>query len=116
MPARYREELRLARDLDAATRDAAEEWFRLAHIKAPRWWFICVALAPFVIMTGSLIVLLITTLLREVSVDLIAELLGLIWLLLIPAQLLAANVAMKNILVSGAANVEIGRASCRERV
>ena len=101
MPLVYREELRLARDLDAATRDAAEQWRRLAHIKAPRWWFVCVALAPFVIMSGSLIVVVVAALLGVVS----AELLGFCWLLLVPAQLLAANVAMKNVLVSGAANV-----------
>ena len=104
-PPAYREELRLARDLDAATREAAEQWLRLAHLKTPRWWFICVAVAPFVLLTGSLIVLLIAALLRAVSLDSTAELLGFVWLLLVPAQLLAASVAMKNILVSGATNV-----------
>ena len=107
----YREELRLTRDLDSATRDAAEQWLRLAHIKVPRWWFICVAIAPFLLMTGGLIVLLTTALLRVVSGDALPGLLVYVWLVLIPVQLLAANVAMKNILVSGATNVGLAFAA-----
>lgn len=107
----YREELRLTRDLDSATREAAEEWLRLAHIKVPRWWFICVAIAPFLLMTGGLIVLLTTALLRVVSGDALPGLLVYVWLVLIPVQLLAANVAMKNILVSGATNVGLAFAA-----
>src|SRR6185295_6807898 len=64
MPQVYREELRLARNLDSATRKAAEQWLRLAHITAPRWQLICAAIAPFVLMTGSLMILLIAALLR----------------------------------------------------
>jgi predicted RNA-binding Zn-ribbon protein involved in translation (DUF1610 family) len=105
MPPVYREELRLARDLDSATREAAERWMRLAHIKAPRWWLICAAIAPFVLMTGGLTVLLIATLLGVVGAPALPGLLPYVWLTLIPAQLLAANVAMKNVLVSGATNV-----------
>jgi len=105
MPQTYREELRLARDLDSATRDAAERWMRLAHIKAPRWWLICAAIAPFVLMTGGLAILLMADLLRVVSAQALPGLLPYVWVTLIPAQLLAANVAMKNILVSGASNV-----------
>ena len=101
----YREELRLTRDLDSATREAAKQWLRLAHIKAPRWWFICAALAPFLLMTGSLIILLTAALLRVVNVHALPGLLVYVWVVLIPAQLLAANVTMKNILVSGATNV-----------
>jgi len=105
MPQTYREELRLARDLDSATRDAAERWMRLAHIKAPRWWLICAAIAPFVLMTGGLAILLMADLLRVVSAQALPGLLPYVWVTLIPAQLLAANVAMKYILVSGASNV-----------
>jgi predicted RNA-binding Zn-ribbon protein involved in translation (DUF1610 family) len=105
LPQIYREELRLKRNLDAATRKAAEQWMRLAHIKVPRWWLICAAIAPFVLMTGSLVILLIAALSRVVSGHALPELLAGVWLTLIPAQLLAANVAMKNILVSGATNV-----------
>ncbi|HSE18164.1 MAG TPA: hypothetical protein VLB46_14000 [Pyrinomonadaceae bacterium] len=105
MPQVYREELQLTRNLDAATRNAAEQWLRLAQIKAPRWRLICAALAPFVLMTGSLIILLSAALLRVVSVQAVPWLLAGAWLTLIPAQLLAANIAMKNILVSGATNV-----------
>jgi len=105
VPGIYREELRLARDLDSATRQAAEQWLRLAHIKVSRSLLICAAVAPFVLMTGGLLILLSASLLRVVSVDALPELLAIVWLILIPAQLLAANIAMKNILVSGATNV-----------
>jgi len=105
VPQTYREELRLARDLDSATRDAAERWMRLAHIKAPRWWLICAAIAPFVLMTGGLAILLMADLSRVVSAQALPGLLPYVWVPLIPAQLLAANVAMKNVLLSGATNV-----------
>jgi hypothetical protein len=105
VPQIYREELRLTRDLGSATREAAEQWLRLAHIKVPRWWLISAAIAPFVLMTGGLMILLIAALLRMVSGDALPGLLPYVWLTLIPAQLLAANVAMKNVLVSGATNV-----------
>jgi hypothetical protein len=105
VPEVYREELHLTRDLDSATREAAAQWLRLAHLKVPRWWLICAATAPFVLMTASLVVLIIAALLQVVSVHALPELLLAIWLLMIPAQLLAANVAMKNVLVSGATNV-----------
>lgn len=105
MPQVYRDELRLTRDLDSATRKAGEQWLRLARIKVPRWWFICAAIAPFVLMTGGLIILLSAALLRVVSGQELPALLPYVLLILIPAQLLAANVAMKNILVSGATNV-----------
>ena len=105
MPEVYREELRLARDLDSATRKAANQWMRLAHIKVPRWWLICAAIAPFVLLTAGLIMLLSAALLGVVSGPALPGLLAGVWLILVPAQLLAANVAMKNILVSGATNV-----------
>lgn len=105
MPPIYREELRLARDLDSATREAAERWMRLARIKVPRWWLICAAITPFLLMTGGLVIILVASLLRVVSSDELPGLMPYVWLTLIPAQLLAANVAMKNVLVSGAANV-----------
>ena len=111
VPEAYREELRLARDLDSATRHAAEQWLRLARIKVPRWWFICAALAPFVLMTVGLVILLVAGLLRAVSGAALPALLPYVWLTLIPAQLLAANVAMKNILVSGATNVGVAFAA-----
>jgi hypothetical protein len=105
MPLVYREELRLARDLDSATREAAEQWLRLAHIRVRRWWLICAAIAPFVLLTGSLAIVLGAVLLGEVSANVTPELLAGAWLTLIPAQLLGAHVAMKNVLVSGATNV-----------
>ena len=105
VPAVYRDELRLTRDLDSATRQAAEQWMRLAHIKVSRWWLVCAAITPFVLMTGSLVFLLIAALSEVVNVDAVPASLRWLWLLIIPAQLLAANVAMKNVLVSGATNV-----------
>src|SRR6185436_3448081 len=105
VPEVYREELRLARDLDSTTRKAAERWLRLARIKVPRWWLICAAIAPFVLLTAGLVILLIAALLRVVSGPALPGLLPYVWLALIPVQLLAGNVGMKNILVSGATNV-----------
>jgi len=105
MPLVYREELRLTCDLDSATREAVEQWLRLARIKVRRWWLICAAIAPFVLLTGSLVIILSAALLHLTSVSVVPTLLAGAWLTLIPAQLLAANVAMKNVLVSGATNV-----------
>lgn len=105
MPQSYREELRLTRDLDSATREAAKQWLRLSQLKAPRWWFIAAAIAPFVLLTAGLVTLLIVGLVGVVSADRLPGLLPYVWLVLIPAQLLAANVAMKNVLVSGVTNV-----------
>jgi len=105
IPDAYREELRLKRELDSATREAAAQWMRLARIKVPRWWFILTAIAPFVLMSGGLLVLLTAALFRVVSGAALPGLLAGVWLTLIPAQLLAANIAMKNVLVSGAMNI-----------
>src|SRR4051794_29131475 len=85
VPQVYREELHLTRDLDSATRAAAEQWLRLAHIKAPRWWLICAAIAPFMLMTGSLLVLLIAALLQVVNGHALPELLVGVWLIMVPA-------------------------------
>src|SRR6185295_8332138 len=105
IPQVYREELRLTRDLDSAARGAAEQWKRLAQIKVTRWRLACAAIAPFVLLTVGLVVLLVAALLRVVSVHTVPGWLAGVWLILIPAQLLAANVAMKNVLVNGATNV-----------
>jgi hypothetical protein len=64
-----------------------------------------------VLLTGGLAILLIAALLRVVSVHALPGLLASVWLILVPAQLLAASVAMKNILVSGAANVGVAFAA-----
>ena len=106
VPEVYREELRLARDLDQATRRAIEEWARLDRIKVPRWWFVCAASAPFVLMAGGLGIVLAIGLVRLVSGTALPLLVGVcVWLPLIPAQAVAAKVAMRNLLVSGAARV-----------
>ena len=111
MPPVYREELQLARNLDSATRKAAEQWLRLAQIKVPRWWLISAAIAPFVLLTSGLMIVLTAALAGVVSGHTLPTLLAGVWLMLIPAQLLAAHVAMKNILVSGAANVGVAFAA-----
>ena len=111
MPQVYREELRLTRDLDSTTRQAAAQWLRLARIKAPRWWFVCAALAPFVLLSGGLVVVLIDAVLGVVSGDALPGLLLWVWVIIIPAQLLAANVAMRNVLVSGASYVGVAFAA-----
>jgi hypothetical protein len=111
MPQAYRDELLLSRNLDSAARQAAEQWLRLAQIKLPRWRLVCAAIAPFVLMTGGLVILLSAALLRVVNAHTLPGLLAVVWITLIPAQLLAANVAMKNILVSGATNVGVAFAA-----
>ena len=111
IPDAYREELLLKRDLDSATREAAAQWLRLARIKVPRWWFTLTAIAPFVLLSGGLMILLTAALLRAVSGAALPGLLACIWLILIPAQLVAANVAMKNVLVSGAMNIGVAFAA-----
>src|ERR1051325_11111035 len=68
VPEVYREELRLTRDLDSATREAAEQWLRLARIKVQRWWLVCAALAPFALLTVGLTSFLIAALLGVVNV------------------------------------------------
>ena len=105
VPQIYRDELRLTQDLDSATRKAAEQWLRMAQIKVPRWWFVCAAIAPFVLLTAGLMLLFGAALLRMVNVQALPGLLVYVWVALIPAQLLAANVAMKNVLVSVATHV-----------
>jgi hypothetical protein len=105
VPQLYREELRLTRDLDSATREAAAQWLRLAQIKAPRWQLTSAAIAPFVLLTCGLATLLVAAWLEVVSGPALPGLLPYVWLTLIPAQLLAAHVAMKNVLVSGATDV-----------
>src|SRR5262245_16492262 len=54
IPDRHREALRLARDLDEATRDAIREWSHLNHLTLPRWLFVSTAILPFVLMAGGL--------------------------------------------------------------
>ena len=106
IPQQYRDELRLTRELDDATRNAVREWSRLNQISLPRWWFICAACAPFILMSGGLVVVLAAGLVRIVSRSALPLLSGVgIWLPLIPVQAMAAIVGIKMILVSGAASV-----------
>lgn len=106
IPQQYRDELRLTRELDDATRNAAREWSRLNQISFPRWWFVCAMFAPFVLMSGGLAAVLIAGLVGIASRSALALLSGVgIWLPLIPVQAVAAIVGIKMILVSGAASV-----------
>jgi len=106
IPQQYRDELRLTRELDNATAKAAREWLRLHQVSSPRWWFLCAAFAPFVLMSGGLAAVLIVGLVRIVSRTELPLLSGFaVWLPLIPVQAIAAVVGTKMILVSGAASV-----------
>ena len=106
IPQQYRDELRLTRELDDAARNAAREWARLNQISFPRWFFVCSACAPFILMTGGLGLILVFALARLVSWSALPWLSATgIWLPLIPLQALAAIVGIKMILVSGAASI-----------
>jgi hypothetical protein len=106
IPQRYRDELRLTRELDEATRNAAREWSRLHQISFPRWWFVFATCAPFVLMSGGLSAVLIAGLLGRASPSSLPLLTGVgIWLPLIPVEAVAAIVGIKMILVSGAESV-----------
>jgi hypothetical protein len=106
IPQQYRDELRLTRELDEATRNAAREWSRLNQIRMPRWWFICAACAPFILISGGLAACLIAGIGGVSSWNAVPLMTGAgIWLPLIPLQTTAAIVGIKMILVSGAASV-----------
>ena len=126
VPAPYREELRLARDLDQATRQAIAEWSRLDKINVPRWWFVVAVSIPFLLLTAGLAILLLLAFVKTVSsVSLPWFVAIFVWLPLVPAALLASSVGMKNLLVSGAARISVafaaipsasegGELNCRE--
>ena len=112
VPAAYREELRLARDLDQTTRRAIAEWERLDHIKVPRWWFVGTVSIPFLLIAGGLGILLTLGMLKTVSSTNLAWLVAIfVWLPLAPAALLASSTGMRNLLVSGAARVGVAFAA-----
>src|SRR6185503_2305321 len=58
VPAAYREELRLKRDLDETTRRAIAEWARLDQINVPRWLYVTTAIIPLLLLAGGLAILL----------------------------------------------------------
>ena len=106
IPQQYRDELRLTRELDDATRNAAREWSRLNQISFPRWWFVCTAFAPFILMSTGLAAVLVAGLIWRFSRSALPLLsAGGVWLPLIPLQAIAGIVGIKMILVSGAASV-----------
>jgi hypothetical protein len=112
VPAAYRDELRLARDLDQTTRAAIDEWARLDQIKVPRWWFVVTASIPFLLIAGGLAILLTFGMLKTVSSTNLALLIAVfVWLPLVPATLLASHIGMRNLLVSGAARVGLAFAA-----
>lgn len=112
VPAAYREELRLSRDLDQATRRAIAEWARLDQIKVPRWWFIGTASIPFVLIAGGLAILLSFAMLKRVSGTNLPWLVAIfVWLPLAPAALLASTIGMRNLLVAGAARIGVAFAA-----
>jgi hypothetical protein len=106
IPEQYRDELRLTRELDDATRNAAREWSLLNQIIFPRWLFVSTTFAPFVLMSGGLAALLFEGLFWKPSRSALPLVSGLgIWLPLIPLEVIAAIVGIKMIVVSGAASV-----------
>ena len=112
VPAAYREELRLARDLDQTTRRAIAEWARLDRIKVPRWWFIVAAGIPFLLITVGLAILLTVGMLKAVSITTLPWLIAIVvWLPLAPAAMLASSIGIRNLLVSGAARVGLAFAA-----
>lgn len=112
MPAAYREELRLSRDLDHATRRAIEEWAGLNRLRTPRWSLVCAASSPFVLMTVGLLIVLIAGLFWIGMRARLPLAVGIyVWLPLVPLQVLATKVAMRNLLVSGAASVGVAFAA-----
>jgi hypothetical protein len=106
VPAAYREELRLARDLDETTRRAVAEWARLDGIKVPRWCFVVAASVPFLLLAGGLAVLLI---LRMGNLPWLVAIF--VWFPLALAALLASSIGMRNLLVSGAARIGVAFAA-----
>ncbi|HEX6717036.1 MAG TPA: hypothetical protein VF088_07985 [Pyrinomonadaceae bacterium] len=112
VPAAYREELRLARDLDQTTRRAIAEWARLDRIKVPRWWFVGTAGIPFLLIAVGLAILLTLGMLKMVSSTNLAWFVAIfVWLPLAPAVLLASSIGMRNLLVNGAARIGLAFAA-----
>ena len=112
VPAAYRKELRLARDLDQTTRRAIAEWARLSNIKVPRWWFVTAVSIPFLLITGGLAILLTFGLLKTVNSTNLPRLVAIfVWLPLVPVALLASSTGMRNLLVSGAARIGLAFAA-----
>ena len=112
VPAAYREELRLARDLDQTTRRAIAEWDRLDHIKVPRWWFVSTVSIPFLLIVAGFAIVLTLGMLNTVRRTNLPWLVAIfVWLPLAPAVLLASSTGMRNLLVSGAARVGVAFAA-----
>jgi predicted RNA-binding Zn-ribbon protein involved in translation (DUF1610 family) len=112
VPAAYREELRLARDLDQTTRRAIAEWARLDHINVPRWWFVGTVSLPFLLIAAGLAILLTLGILKTVSSTNLPWFVAVfVWLPLAPVALLASSIGMRNLLVSGAARVGVAFAA-----
>jgi DNA-directed RNA polymerase subunit RPC12/RpoP len=124
VPAAYREELRLARDLDQTTRRSIAEWARLDSINVPRWLFVGTVCIPFLLIAGGLAILLALGMLKTMSSTKLARLVAIVvWLPLAPAALLASSIGMRNLLVNGAARIgvafaaipsESGELNCRQ--
>src|ERR1043165_7707853 len=113
VPAAYREELRLTRDLDQTTRSAIAEWARLDRIKVPRWLFVVAASIPFLLLAGGLAILLTLAMLKTVNLPLLVAVF--VWFPLAPAALLASSIGMRNLLVSGAARIGVAFAAIRSK-
>ena len=114
VPAAYREELRLKRDLDETTRRAIAEWARLDGIKLPRWCFVAAVSIPFLIITGGLATLLTLGLLHIVSSTRLPKFAAMfVWIQLLWTAVLATSAGMRNVLVNGAARIGVAFAAIK---
>ena len=112
VPAAYREELRVKRDLDETTRRALAEWARLDRIKLPRWCFVVAVSIPFVVIAGGLAVLLTLGMLHTVSSTKLPKFAAMfVWVQLLWTAVLATGVGMRNVLVNGAARIGVAFAA-----
>jgi len=81
-------------------------------MNVPRWWFVCAATIPFLLLTTGLGVFLAAGLLRILSSTVLPSLIGVfVWFPLVPAAVLAAKVGLRNLLVSGASRVGVAFAA-----
>ena len=112
VPAAYREELRLKRDLDETTRRAIAEWARLDRIKLPRWCFVLAVSIPFVIIAAGLAILLTLGMLHTVSSTSLPKFAAMfVWVQLLWTAVLATGAGMRNVLVNGAARIGVAFAA-----
>ena len=106
IPEKHREALRLSRDLDETTRNAIKELARLNAVRISRVLFIGAAVTPFVLLAVGVAFILVLAVFQSQDKPSVPLMLGFgVLLPLIPAQAFAANIGMRNVLVSSIAKV-----------